>query len=197
MAPNLLSSANYGSDGGDYLAAVLTNGIPHPTGYPLYLIFSIFFQKISFNTAVWKQVQLSIIPGALTITLIVFAITFFLDKNTKFEGIVAVCLPGALLATAPLFWSQSVIIEVYALNIFFIALTIIWFFLVLRYSKDATHHLFPIMLLAWICGLGLGNHATFILIYPLVLIGLWTLVKSKVDKRFILLCVFGLNITPW
>jgi hypothetical protein len=191
MAPKLLSSANYGSDGGDFLAAVLTKGIPHPTGYPLYLLLSMIVEKLFFNTAVWKQVQLSILPSALAVSLLFYITTFFQDKSAKYEGIIAGVLASVLLATAPLFWSQSVIVEVYTLNIFFIALAVIWFFLALKYSKKANHHIFPLILLAWVCGLGLGNHVTYVFIYPLVLIGLWNLIQSKANKWCIFLCAVG------
>jgi len=211
MAPKLLSSANYGSDGGDFLAAVLTKGIPHPTGYPLYLLLSMIVEKLFFNTAVWKQVQLSILPSALAVSLLFYITTFFQDKSAKYEGIIAGVLASVLLATAPLFWSQSVIVEVYTLNIFFIALAVIWFFLALKYSKKANHHIFPLILLAWVCGLGLGNHVTYVFIYPLVLIGLWNLISQKQisgayfyalldgfqDSLPISFCQFEHNITHW
>src|SRR5512139_3479464 len=36
--PPGLTWANNGADGGDLLAAALTGGVPHPTGYPTYQI---------------------------------------------------------------------------------------------------------------------------------------------------------------
>ncbi len=37
LAPGL-TWANFGADGGDLLAAAVVNGVPHPTGYPLYTL---------------------------------------------------------------------------------------------------------------------------------------------------------------
>ena len=45
-ASTRLTWANYGNDGGDFLAAILTGGIPHPTGYPSYMLLGILFQQI-------------------------------------------------------------------------------------------------------------------------------------------------------
>jgi hypothetical protein len=43
LAPGL-TWANSGSDGGDLIAAAATGGVPHPTGYPLYLLLARLFQ---------------------------------------------------------------------------------------------------------------------------------------------------------
>src|SRR6188768_2320149 len=45
MAPGL-SWANGGADGGDLIAAAATNGVAHPSGYPLYLLLARVFQLI-------------------------------------------------------------------------------------------------------------------------------------------------------
>ncbi|MEZ4638589.1 MAG: DUF2723 domain-containing protein [Caldilineaceae bacterium] len=37
MAPGL-TWANFGADGSELLAAAVTNGVPHPPGYPLYTL---------------------------------------------------------------------------------------------------------------------------------------------------------------
>jgi hypothetical protein len=70
-------------------------------------------------------------------------------------------------------------------------MALIWFFLVFRYSKKGGNQLLPIVILAWICGLGLGNHMTYALIYPIILLGLWLLFKTKTNKWLICLCAVG------
>ncbi len=37
LAPGL-TWANSGADGGDLITAAATGGVPHPTGYPVYLL---------------------------------------------------------------------------------------------------------------------------------------------------------------
>jgi len=42
IAPGL-TWANNGADGGDLITAAATGGIPHPTGYPVYMLLARFF----------------------------------------------------------------------------------------------------------------------------------------------------------
>ncbi|MER3458900.1 MAG: hypothetical protein C4309_10005, partial [Chloroflexota bacterium] len=46
LAPTI-SWAHASGDGGDLIAAVYTGGVPHPTGYPTYLLLGSLF------TALW------------------------------------------------------------------------------------------------------------------------------------------------
>jgi hypothetical protein len=192
MAPTRLSSANFGSDGGDYLSAVLTHGIPHPTGYPFYLILSDLFQNLFTNSVVWRQVQVSIFPGIFA-ALLLLPIVIVENKSLKrSEWIVPSAMSVLSLALAPLFWSQSIIIEVYALNAFFTSLGILWFFLVTKLNSDQLkNHQILLCLIAWICGLGLGNHRTILFLYPLTIIALVVLYRSKLNKVIFFLCTIG------
>ena len=45
LAPGLTWAHN-GADGGDLLSAVASGGVPHPTGYPTYLLLAQAFQYI-------------------------------------------------------------------------------------------------------------------------------------------------------
>jgi hypothetical protein len=58
-ASSRLTWSNHGVDGDDFVAAILTGGIPHPTGYPTYLILGRLFQWISFGDAYFRVVTLS------------------------------------------------------------------------------------------------------------------------------------------
>jgi hypothetical protein len=193
MAPVRLSSANFGSDGGDYLAAVLTHGIPHPTGYPLYLILSAPFQNLNSTSVVWKQSQLSIVFAALAALIIFLLVRVSLGEMVKNKvGMLGSLTASLLIAIAPLFWSQAVIIEVYALNAFFISLALFWFIIVIR-NENRQNKLFTFFIipLSWLCGLGLGNHFTYALIYPLVILGLWRMRASGIKTWVIILCAIG------
>jgi hypothetical protein len=192
MAPTRLSSANFGSDGGDYLSAVLTHGIPHPTGYPFYLIISDFFQKVFPNSLVWRQVQVSIFPAIFAV-LLILPIVLIENKSLKRSGwLVSTTMSVLSLGLAPLFWSQSVIIEVYALNAFFTSLGVLWVFLITNLNlEQLKKNQVLLCVLAWICGLGLGNHRTIFFLYPLVIIGMVVLYRSKSSKAIFYLCAAG------
>ena len=66
MLPSDYTAANNGADGGDLLSAILTGGIPHPTGYPTYLMFGKLFQLIPFGTPYYKGALLSLVFSSLT-----------------------------------------------------------------------------------------------------------------------------------
>ncbi|MCB0097459.1 MAG: DUF2723 domain-containing protein, partial [Caldilineaceae bacterium] len=46
MAPGL-TWANQGADGGELIAAARTNGVPHPPGYPLYILLLQLWLKVT------------------------------------------------------------------------------------------------------------------------------------------------------
>jgi hypothetical protein len=192
MAPSRLSSANFGADGGDFLTAAITKGIPHPSGYPLYLLISDLFQRIFTTSLIWRQVQVSVIPGALTTAILFLLICFESSGIPNVEKWICSLLAAIALAVSPIFWSQSVIIEVYALNAFFVGCALLWIFLITGiWKSQIKSKLAIICLLAWVCGLGLGNHTTYILLYPVVFYGIYRLIQSGMSKPLVVLCLLG------
>jgi hypothetical protein len=192
MAPTRLSSANFGADGGDFLTAVITKGIPHPSGYPLYLLISDFFQKLFTNPLIWRQVQVSIVPGALTTAILFLLICFESSGISNVEKWICSLLAAFALAVSPIFWSQAVIIEVYALNAFFVSGALLWISLITGIWKSQIKSKQTIIcLFAWICGLGLGNHTTYILVYPVVFYGIYRLMQSGMSKPLVVICLLG------
>ncbi|MDH5508023.1 MAG: DUF2723 domain-containing protein [Anaerolineae bacterium] len=170
MAPSQLTWSNFGSDAGDYLAAVLTQGIPHPSGYPTYIILGGLFQKIPLGTPYFRGALLSIIPAALACGLLSFLVNSMLPPlSTKrvFPGVLA----GLWLGTTSLYWSQAVIVEVHALNALFVVLSLFWV-----YALGAPHSSFSqpgyLIALAALVGLGVGNHLILLLGAPVWLLAL-------------------------
>lgn len=100
--------------------------IAHPTGYPLYTLLGKLFTLGPWHNVAWAVNLLSAVAGALTVAL-VYLITRQLTRRRL------PALLGALaLAVSPVFWSQSVIAEVYTLNSTFVA-ALLW--LVLRWAR--------------------------------------------------------------
>ncbi|OQY48284.1 MAG: hypothetical protein B6242_02695 [Anaerolineaceae bacterium 4572_78] len=53
LAPDI-TWANYGMDGGDLIVASYMLGVPHPTGYPTYILLSRLFSEIPFGSIAWR-----------------------------------------------------------------------------------------------------------------------------------------------
>jgi hypothetical protein len=165
LAPGL-TFANYGTDGGDLIAAARTLGIPHPTGYPTYTLLAWLFTQLPVGNIAFRVNLFSAVCAAAAVGL------FFRTAQDLFPmERRPLLIPGLIsltLAFSSLLWSQAVISEVYALLMFFAALAL-W---LLACWRDGG----PDWLLwvgAFALGLGLGNHLTLVFVVPAALVLLW------------------------
>jgi len=130
----------------------LVNGIPHQTGYPLYLLVSNLVLFVTpFDDIAFSINLMSAWFAMLTILLINIIIIKLTDS--PIIGLIM----ALTVAFSHTFWSQAIIAEVYTFNTFFIAL-IIWLVLLWETTNQDRYFYF-----AWatVC-IGLGNHATLI-----------------------------------
>lgn len=200
LAPGL-SWLHNGADGGDLAAAAATAGIPHPPGYPTYMLLSLAFARLPAGDIALRLNIMSALCAAVAVALLCIAATRVGATTVRYSEL-AICPPqrhgeepqaprlslrlggerdrswrkdgsrigsgagsmsslagaGAALmfAFSPLFWSQAVIAEVYALNALFVAVLIV---LGLWAGR-------PPGLLSLVFGLGLGNHLSLLLLAP-------------------------------
>ena len=70
MLPARLTWSNFGGDSGDFLAAVRTGGIPHPSGYPTYVLLARVFQSLPLSTPYWRGALFSALSAALAAGLL-------------------------------------------------------------------------------------------------------------------------------
>ncbi len=112
--------------------------IAHPTGYPLYTLLGKLFSLGPWYNVAWSVNLLSAVAGALTVTL-AYLVARQLTRR---------CWPALLgavaLAVSPLFWSQSVVAEVYTLNAALVAGLL---GLVLRWARQPLWAVVPFSLL--------------------------------------------------
>ncbi len=167
---------------GDYL------GVPHPPGYPIWTIISWLFARIfSFvtfrgqPTPAWSIALSSACAGALaagcTAMLITRSASDMLrdarsrlhQLNERLEGIL--CWSGGVagslvFAFSPVMWSQSTIVEVYALGALFLMLVMLFTYRWMRQPSDKL-----LWLTAFVFGLGLTNYQVLLLAaLPLVVV---------------------------
>jgi hypothetical protein len=173
LAPSLSWGwKGWGLDGGELLAAAKTWGVPHPPGYPTYmLLVRAFAEVVRVGDFAYRGNLFSAVCAAGALTLL-YASAYRLGRTLFPEAaprLVAVssALGAAVLGAAPIFWALSVVTEVYALNaLFCAALLYIATRVTTRPPGERPHsaryesaHLAAFGLLL---GLGLGNHLTLL-----------------------------------
>lgn len=113
-------------------------GIAHPTGYPFYTLLGKLFTEGPWYNVAWAVNLLSAVAGASTLALVYLVARQLTDRRLPaFLGVVA-------MAVSPVFWSQSVIAEVYTLNSALVA-ALLW--LVLHGARRPLLPIVPFSLL--------------------------------------------------
>ncbi len=158
MAPDLTWS-HYGTDGGELATAAATLGVPHPPGYPTYVLVGHLFSRLPLgNSIAFRLNLLSAVSGAAAVGLATAAVIHWTRRNARQPHGPSLAA-GLTLAFMPLVWSQAIITEVYALNLALLA-AFLWALLGQRS--------------AWVVGLLLGlsvtTHLTSALMLPLALV---------------------------
>lgn len=156
MAPGLTWAFD-SADGGDLITAIVTKGVPHPSGYPTYLLLAGLFVKILFFQSPALSANLFSVVCMSFSVFILYQLVYALEKKW-----LAAMFTSLIFGTFPLVWSQAIVTEIYALQTLFMVL-------ILFYFMTVDSH--PGLDLAGggIIGLSLGVHLTTLFLFPLVL----------------------------
>lgn len=176
VAPDRLTNANFGGDGGDFLAAILTRGIPHPTGYPTYLLLGRALQSVPMSTAVFRAILASLLPAALGAGLLT-AWVQFVSGSRSIPHLGAAILAGFAWGVAPLFFSQAVIVEVHGLQSLFSVLILWWVTLNLQVGPESREKW--LLALSFLVGLGFGSHLMGLLFIPAIILAWAYVIRHK------------------
>ena len=68
-APPGLTWAHDSADGGDLIAAALVRGVPHPSGYPTFILLARLFTRLPWLTPAWQVTLISMLSGAAAAAL--------------------------------------------------------------------------------------------------------------------------------
>lgn len=135
-----------------YMPSIL--GIPHPPGFPLYLLLGHLWSLLPIGDLAYRMNLFSAIFGALTIGALFVVL--------RRQGLHLVAALGAFtFALIPTFWNYSTLAAVYTLHTF-LAVLLLGFLL----EWQATRRTTWISLAGIILGLGVSNHPTFLLFAP-------------------------------
>ncbi len=103
-------------DSGELITATATLGVPHPTGFPLYLISAKLFTLVfPFGDLAFKVNVFSAIFGALTAT----AVYFLVRALGQYKSLAA--FAALFTAVLPVMWDHGTEAKVYSMAAFFIA----------------------------------------------------------------------------
>ncbi len=155
-----------------YVGAIL--GTPHNPGYPLYLVLSHLASRLPVGTLALRINFLSALCAALAVALL------FVAQRLLQVARLPACAVALAGAFGPVFWSQALLAEVYALAA---ALQLAVLAAVLRFGACPPAQRARALLLAiGLCALALGHHLTIVFVAPaLVLYAL--LVDRRVALR--------------
>lgn len=193
VLPNQPTRANYGGDGADFLAAMLTGGIPHPTGYPVYTLLGRLFLLLPISTPYFRVALLSAGLASVAVTL---AFQWVWRSASRQSGRLAwlAALTAALAwGSSPMLWSQAVIVEVHALQAVFLLAWLGWISALLAWGERPVS-VTGLVALSFAAGFSLGNHLTILLMLPAVGLGQFLAVRRGMPARLLLLQGMGLAL---
>lgn len=168
-------------DSGEFISVALHLGVAHPPGYPLWCLLAHLFTYLPIGS-VAERVHLLSAACAAGATGFVYLSARRLTAN-RYASLLAACALGS----SRIFWSQSVIAEVYTLNTFLLAMQIQ---AVLAFREDRRRRwLYWIALLQ---GLGIANHNLSLLFAPVFFIWILAIEGLRVFRPAVLLPTLAL-----
>lgn len=155
-----------GEDSGELITAAWYFGVPHPPGYPLWTILcGLWLHVFPLGNIAWRANLFSAVCTAVAVGVLAALL-----RRMGFRP-PAACSAAVVAGLTTAVWSQSVITEVYTLNLLLIAI-LMW--LVIRWHHDRRHRW-----LVWaslVTGLGMCNHHTMGL--AALGLGIWALAQE-------------------
>jgi hypothetical protein len=136
-------------DDGFFIMAAWFNGVAHPPGYPLYTSLAHLATYLPFGSIAWRVHLFSSLCGALACVFLWLFARLLLDS--RLYAFVA-ALAFGFSAT---FWSQSIVAEVYALNMLCLFALL---YLCASYAQAPRAADRRPLLIAFLYGLSLTNH---------------------------------------
>lgn len=206
IAPTLTwGFRDYAVDGGELLAAAHTLGVPHPPGYPTYMLLLKFFTIIvPFGDTAFRGNLLSATLAATSAMflyqIVLRTCSFSIPKGSIVLHHSASLLASLTFATSPLFWSLANVTEVYMLNTFFVGALTLCAMRIIETSKvnqaADRGETRTLAIFGLLTSLGLGNHLTLIaVVLPLAI---WIILEIRLRRflspSFIIFFTLGLSV---
>ncbi|MEZ4388471.1 MAG: DUF2723 domain-containing protein [Candidatus Krumholzibacteriia bacterium] len=170
-------------DCGEYVTTSHIVGVPHQPGTPLYVlvgrVFDVVFGQADITTAsyrtAWAVNFMSAVFSALAVMLVYLIILRVARRSDPDSGWLAQAgaLVGALfLLFSDTFWNNAIEAEVYGLAAFMMTL-LTWLGLIWFDHRTERRSDWVLLLLIYLCGLGVGFHLGSLLVYPAFFVMVW------------------------
>ena len=180
----------YVGDSGELVAAAHVLGIPHPSGYPLYVLLGkLWTLLVPLGSIAFRMSLFSAACAAAAVGVV--------QSSCRRAGFhpVAATMAALLFAFTPSFWAEANIQRVYALNALFVAWATASAFAWHRSRSDRS-----LVTAFFLCGLGASNH-TFMAVQAVALAVFSLMTEPAVRKqtKLLLSCgaAFALGLAPY
>ena len=193
-----------GGDAGEHQLAVPLLGIPHTTGYPLYvLVGKLWTLLIPLGSPAWRMNLFSAAGGALAAAVTALVVYRLSPQISRPGGRTASLWAGAVVAGLTLalgltLWRWSIVAGVRSINVLFFALltleAIIWQQQLERGDSPAAER--ALRLLALTVGLSLAHHRTTLFYLPSLVGWIWWHDRRLVFRPKRLLALAALALAP-
>lgn len=189
-------------DCGEFIASAYIMGIPHPPGYPMYVIIGRLFTLLPIASDIAVRVNLlSVVGGAASVWLAFWLILRIIigkgDKPGGFAGLglgIGAFSGALIMGFSRTFWSNAVEAEVYTLSMF-LMLLINYLALLWSHGDGYRKRDNIIILISYLAWLSLGIHmTTFIIIIPSILYLTWIDFKETGLRRWPVWAVMSLFV---
>ncbi len=170
-----------GGDAGEHQFAVPLLGIPHTTGYPLYVLTGkLWTLLVPVSSPAWRLNLFSAVAGALAAAVTALVVYYLWPQLARSRELTQPLWAGALVAGLSLaagltLWRWSIIAGVRSINVLFFALltlaAIIWQQQLERGDNRAAER--TLRWLALTVGLSLAHHRTTLFFLPSLLGWIW------------------------
>lgn len=182
-------------DSGELSTALHFYGIPHPPGYPLYVLLGGLFVNLSATHGALMANLFSVLLASISsVVILYFYINFssgYLNIKRTTSSYVIAAISVLAIIFAPHVFRQSIIAEVYSLQLLLVTLSLIFFTKYLTEKKKINLNLFLIF-----SGLCFSNHHIYLPLF-LALISILFFNKSffRIKNIFTSILFFSLGIS--
>jgi hypothetical protein len=185
-----LSPSAYGVDSGELIAAALTKGVPHASGYPLYTLVGIVLVRLPLGQSpAWQFGLASAFFSALGVVVFYLTCNEFV-KNQFLSAIVSLSLSFTYT-----YWLYAEVVEVFGLHELMVISLI--YFAIKFYKTKIFKFLY---LMSFIAGLSLTNNQTVLTIFPAItFLVIATDYRKLFNLRIIITCsvLFLAGLLPY